>query len=105
MATAEQIAALRSMINQPENVEPWTDEYLSGRIDAGTSLDSVASSIWAEKAATFSQLVDVQEGSSRRSLGNLQAQALKMSTHYQILAGEDAGTSFRAARTRQIERP
>lgn len=106
MATAEQILALRSMINQPQNAEPYTDDYLSGRIDAGTSLQSVAGQIWAEKASTYSEMVDIQEGSSRRSLGSLQTNALKMAAHYQEAAGEgNGGASTRPSRTRAIERP
>lgn len=96
------------MINEPINAAPYTDAYLSGLIDAATSLDSVAGHVWATKAASYSEMVDVQEGSSKRSLGSLQANALKMAGHYSTAAGEgpDGGTPpFRVARTRAIERP
>lgn len=106
MASAEDISLLRRYVNELENVDPWTDEYLGTVIDASPDLHTAASTIWTEKAAAYADLVDVQEGSSRRSLGDLHEQALSMR---KIFAGDDgtgAGPeSFRAARTRPIERP
>lgn len=104
MATAEQIAELRAMINQPDNVDPWTDDYLSGRIDAAESLRVVAGSIWREKAATYADLVDVQEGSSKRSLGSLYSNALRMATSFEGDEDGGSGVGFVKARTRQIDR-
>ena len=104
MATAEQIAQLRAYINEPDNVAPWTDTYLSGRIDSASSLESLAGTIWREKAGGYAELVDVQEGSSRRALGSLYDQALKMASHFDGQSGGGADAR-RPARTRQIERP
>lgn len=105
MATAEQIAELRAMINQLEDVEPYTDVYLSGRIDAAENLRSLAGAIWREKAATYADLVDVQEGSSRRALGSLYSNALRMATSFDGDNGSDTDVgALRPARTRQIER-
>lgn len=106
MATAEQINDLRVMINEPSSCN-YTDDELQLLIDSGVSLQSIAGSLWSAKAARYSGLVDVQEGSSRRSLGSLQTNALKMAAHYQGLAGEEPGgaDSFRPARTRAITRP
>lgn len=111
MATPQQIADLRVMIDQQDDAAPYTDVALSDRIDAITGvankLQTVAAQVWAEKAATYSALVDVQEGSSRRALGSLQAQALKMATHYDTLLADAAAnlTTARSSRTRQIVRP
>lgn len=103
------VTLLRPMINEPDDVAPYTEEELSARIAAASgSLATVAASVWREKSARYADLVDIQEGSSKRSLGSLQGQALKMSTYYaDLAAGEDGSMipSFRAARTRAIERP
>lgn len=104
MATLEQIAQLRAWINEPIDAAPWTDAYLSGRIDGASSLESLSATIWREKAGGYAELVDVQEGSSRRALGDLYDQALKMAAHFDNQTGGGAG-AVRPARTRQIERP
>lgn len=105
MATEQQIHDLRVMIDEPTQAT-YTDLDLSTRIDTSSSPQFLASLIWSENAAVYSGLVDVQEGSSRRSLGQLQANALKMASHYRGVSEEGApGSSFRPARTRQIERP
>jgi hypothetical protein len=104
MADATTIADLRRLINEPDDVEPWTDIVLSTRLDAWTGdINSLAAVIWREKAASYSDLVDIQEGNSNRKLSQLYAQALKMAD------GLDGGTSVavttrRASRTRPIER-
>lgn len=106
MATEAEIKLLRRLVNEPENVEPWTDVYLSDVIDEAEDIAGAAVQIWTEKAATYADIVDVQEGSSRRSLGDLHEQALNMR---KLFVGDDGTgqgeSSFRAARTRPIERP
>lgn len=107
MAEAATIADLRRLINEPDNAEPWTDEYLSGRIDAfvlsGGTIQGLAATIWREKASEYSELIDIQEGSSNRKLSQLMTQALKMAE------GLDGGaavavTGPKRSRTRPIER-
>lgn len=104
MADAATIAEIRRLINEPDNFTPWTDEELSTRIDAWTgTTTSLAASIWREKAASYGELVDIQEGSSNRKLSQMYSQALKMAE------GLDGGASVvgstrRASRTRPIER-
>lgn len=105
MATGQEISDLRVMINELTN-ETYTDFVLSERIDSASSLQSLASAIWREKAGRYSELVDIQEGASRRSLGSLHSQALKMASHYENLGDDGAPiTSIRASNTRQITRP
>lgn len=102
MATAEQIASLRGMINEPTET-PYTDISLGIRIDAEPSLEAVAANIWREKAARYSELVDVQEGNSRRNLGDLYEQALAMADQY-AAAGAVIAPVRRGSKTRRIER-
>lgn len=105
MATAQQILDLRVMINEPTQT-PYSDAALNARIDAEAAdgnLRPLAGAIWREKSGRYSELVDVQEGSSKRSLSQLQGSALKMAAYYE--GGADGGTAVRASRTRAIERP
>lgn len=105
MATATQIAELRRLINEPDDVAPWTGAVLAARIDEDPTLDlrTLAATIWREKAATYAGLVDIKEGNSDRKLSQLYKNALEMATS---LGGADALVvgSGRPTRTRKIER-
>lgn len=105
MATPEQIAELRRLISQPDDVAPWTDAVLSARIDAlaGADLRILAATIWSEKAASYADLVDVREGNSDRKLSQLYKQANDMAAAFSA-AVEVSVTSSRVSRTRPIER-
>ena len=103
MATTDEIAALRLMINEPDNVAPYTDETLSAVIDTAGSTRLAASSIWSQKAAGYAGAVDIQEGNSRRSLSQLQSQALKMAESFATDPGNpSSGRGY--SRTRKIDR-
>lgn len=82
MATAEEIAALRLLIGEPEDAEPWTDETLAAIIDATETMSQAAGQVWTSKAASYSSLVDVAESGSSRKLGDLHKNALAMSKHF-----------------------
>lgn len=102
VATSDQIVQLRRYIDEPTETT-YTNVDLAARIDAGSSLENVASIIWLEKAAAYGRLVDMQEGSSRRSLSQLQSAALTMSTQFSGGSDSVSGTVRRAG-TRAIER-
>lgn len=105
MASPEQIAELRVMIAEPTTTT-YSDAVLSARIDAASdNLSLVATEVWVEKAGSYALLVDVQEGSSKRSLGSLGANALKMAAYYRGLVDAATAITARAGHTRQIERP
>jgi hypothetical protein len=107
MADEQAIATLRAMIDEASPDSTYVDDVLSSRIDeADGKLDVVAASVWREKAASYSGLVDIQEGSSRRSLGSLQGLALNMATRYEALVAAAAvPVTAHSSRTRQITRP
>jgi hypothetical protein len=101
MATAAQIAALRLMIAQPDDVAPYTDAVLGAAIDAAGNLDAVAYDIWIQKAASASALVDISEGGSSRKMGDLQEQYLAMAKVYGDrlpTGGTDVGRRTRVSR-------
>lgn len=100
MATAEQIAELRGLINEPTE-DPYTDVILSVRIDAEPELRILAATIWREKAARYAGLVDIKEGNSDRKLSQLHKQALAMAEG--LTVGVDVVVGRRTT-TRKIER-
>lgn len=104
MATPPEISAFRLMIDEP-TFDMYSDLLLSDRIDSSTSKSALASIIWLEKAAKYARLVDIQEGTSRRALSQLQEHALLMSKSYAAQAGSDGtGSTSRQTVTRPIER-
>lgn len=78
MATAEQIAALRLLIAEPDDAEPFTDVFLNSVVDGASDLDSAAADLWRYKAASAADLVNVSESGSSRSLSDLHRNALEM---------------------------
>jgi hypothetical protein len=104
MATPDEITAFRLIIDERDPTH-YTDQTLSDRMDASTDHNLLASGIWLEKAARYSALVDMQEGTSRRSLSQMVTHALLMARTYSGLS-EDADTTGPGKRTttRAIER-
>lgn len=86
MATQADIATLRRLIAESEDVAPYADALLNDRIDASVSLNTLARDIWLEKAAAYAELVDTTEGGSSRKMGDLHEQALNMAKHFTSLA-------------------
>ncbi len=78
MATAEEIAAFRLLINESEDKLPYDDTTLSARLDAALSPQGRAAEVWREKAAAYADLVSVSESGSSRQLSDLHKNALAM---------------------------
>lgn len=106
MATAEEIAAFRLLINQPNDVDPYTDEALSARLDAAPSTQNLAKQIWLELASTYAQMVNVSESGSSRQMSDLHKNALAMAKAF----GEDDpadpgdGAAVRGVRMKKLTR-
>lgn len=103
MATADQIAAFRLLINTPLSEDPYTDEQLSARIDNAESVEALAAIVWREKAAAYSTMVNVSESGSSRSLSDLYKNALAMSKSFQDAQPGDS-TSQVGVRMRRLTR-
>lgn len=104
MATEDQIAQLRLMINQPDDVEPWTDEKLGKLIDeCNGDLQLAAGRAWRSKAGTVAHLVDISEGGSTRKNSEIYKTYLAMANVYDP-EPEEPGVTSGPSRTRQIER-
>jgi hypothetical protein len=78
VATAEEIAAFRLLIDEGEDAEPYSDLSLGTRLDAALSSQALAKEIWLEKAAGYASLVNVSESGSSRSMSDLHKNALAM---------------------------
>lgn len=79
MATDAEITLLRRMIAE-DTEEVYTNVELGTRLDAAADPKHTRISweIWTEKAARYTSLVDVSEGGSSRSMGQLQQKAIEM---------------------------
>lgn len=78
MATAEQIAAFRLLIDEAGDKAPYDDASIGVRLDAALSSQALAKEIWLEKAAKYASLVNVSESGSSRSMSDLHKNALAM---------------------------
>jgi len=104
MATASEIAKIRAMINEPNNVEPYTDEMLSLLIDASLSVRSAAAEIWRNKASKVAHLVDISEGGSSRKMSDIYKNYLAIASALENESAGESGTANRGSTTRAIER-
>lgn len=91
MADEATIARFRRVTDLPDNVEPWTDSYISNIIDE-LGFEAAAASVWREKAASYASLVDMTESGSTRRLSQLYDQALKMGSAIDPETGTGGGS-------------
>ena len=104
MATVDQVAALRLLISEPDDAEPYTDAALSARLDADQDADKTAYNIWTEKAAAWAGLADISEGGSSRKQGDLYEQALKMAEYFKGRITDGAPVTGGVTRVRRLTR-
>lgn len=92
MASVAQISNLRLMVDEPDETN-YTEGELSDMIDvalaSGYTLNLPARDIWLQKAARFSTLVNMSEGGSSRSNGDLFARAKGMADLYSGLVTKE----------------
>ena len=104
MATAADIDQLRLLIDD-RNAAEFSDDYLAELLDAGSTMNATAATLWRVKAARYVKLVHVKEGSSTRNLGDMHAHALAMAKVYGDDPGGDEETPITGrAGTREITR-
>jgi hypothetical protein len=73
-------------------------------LEQSATLEGAAARVWQLKAAGYADLVNVQEGGSRRDLGGLYKNALAMAAHYAELTVVEID-ELRRTTTRAIVRP
>lgn len=105
MATSEEIAAFRLLVDESADKLPYDDISISSRLDTASSPEALATQIWREKAARYASLVNVSESGSSRNLSDLHDHALKMAAVY---ANADAtapgGAAVRGVRMMRLTR-
>lgn len=106
MATADEIAAFRLLIDEHEDKTPYSDQEISARLDAAVSKQALAAEIWMEKAAKYASLVNVSESGSSRNLSDLHKNALAMAGEMKKLDPNAPGTgpAVRGVRMHKITR-
>jgi hypothetical protein len=69
-----------------EEVDPaistWTPSRMLAALDGHETLEGAAASVWQQKAASYAELVDVSEGTSKRNLSALHKNALNMADYW-----------------------
>lgn len=99
------VEMLRRLTNEPESTSNYSDEQLSDLIATNETVTRAASALWMEKAAKYAELVDMQEGDSRRDLSDLHKNALAMAENFQDKAGiEDGAVGSRKTTVGRITR-
>lgn len=99
MATPQEIVELRLEVQEPNNVEPYTDDLLSSLIDS-YGVTEAAHKIWIQKRNAVADLVDITEGGSSRKMSQLYENYNKIVGRYEV----DDTSGRRAPRTREITR-
>jgi hypothetical protein len=93
MATPAEITRLRILIEQPHNVEPYTDIKLSEIIDTSGTVNRAASDIAYAAAQRYAKLTDISEGGSSRKNSQLHANFLAIAKYHRDQDAAEASTS------------
>ena len=80
----------------------FTDDQIQAWIDEEETLNEAIARGWRAKAAQYADLVDTAEGTSKRSMSDLSANALRMAASFSGATG--AGVPERTTRLRPIVR-
>lgn len=107
MASAADVAALRLLIADTDpNNQRFTDQELSDILDAAGSQNKAALIVWENKAASASEIVNVSESGSTRSMGDIFKNAQAMIAYFKGRVKDDDPTEpiRRGSTTRRIER-
>ena len=78
MATPEDIAIVKSQIPEESDAYGFDDNAITALLDGGLSTTATISSIWSGISAKSSNMVDVSESGSSRSLSQIHTNAQAM---------------------------
>lgn len=104
MASEDEVRQVRLNTNELTN-DVYDDDTISAYI-AASSVSGASGKIWEEKAARFSELVDITEGSSSQAMSQLYKNASEQASFYAKKQLEEANLVGPTQRTviHQIER-
>lgn len=96
---------LRRLTDEPSDNSKYTSERLAAILAVHKGdINLAAAQVWNEKAAKYAQLVDMQEGDTKRNLSDLMGNALKMAKLCQDSANT-GDTGRRPTTVSRITRP
>lgn len=82
MAATVEIAQVRLNVNEPDDSNGYTDDIIGTLIDGLHGVRPASASIWESKAGRVADLVNMSEGGSSRSLGDIHDHYLAMWKQY-----------------------
>jgi hypothetical protein len=101
MASQDEINQARSLV--PDTT--LTDEQIGVIIDASKCMNEAVGKMWGELAGHYSNLVNISEAGSSRSMGDLSKNALAMASYYAGLGcGDTTGATKGRSQTVPIVR-
>ena len=101
MLSADELAVLRTMIDEASTSTEWTDARLQVLAATnGNNLRSVAASVWETKAASYVEAVNITESGSSRSDSVMFDHAIAMAKRFSGPVDGTLPTVPTAARTR-----
>jgi ABC-type Na+ transport system ATPase subunit NatA len=95
---------LRRASNEPADDSDYSDAMLEAILQNAKSVPAAAAVVWREKAAKYAQLVDLQEGETRRNLSDLSGNALDMAKMFQSQADTKSPGGHRPTSVGRITR-
>lgn len=102
MANASDIETVRRNVNEPTSAT-YSDTLLSSLVDS-LGVAGASATVWREKAARYSELVDVSESGASHKYSDLHKNALTMAEKWSLLIEGPAGTAAGALKIRKIQR-
>lgn len=106
MAEDADIETLRRLVDEPTE-DIYSDTDLETLLDSG-DMNTSALSIWEEKMARYSTMVDTSESGSSRKNSDLFNSATRMAKYYRDILGVEEEETIDVSerpRTRRIVRP
>ena len=83
MATPEQVAGVRENTAESE-ADHFEDDYIEALVDS-QGVNGASATIWRKKAASYAELVDVEEAGSSHKFSQLHKNALEMVARFEEL--------------------
>lgn len=86
----------------PIGLSDWDDDKIEGMISEGLSIARILNRAWLAKASQTSEMVDISESGSSRSMSSIHQNALRMAEYWGSIADkeDDNGASGNKSRSR-----
>lgn len=95
MATLEEVKE-----SLPAGLDEWDDAYITALINDGVSKNRILNRAWLAKAAKTSEMVDIAESGSSRSISTIYKNAKEMADYWGALADKEENTGAEGNKSR-----